>query len=351
MNGIKPDPDVKMDPDAITPSGSGYMDDDFYEDTGELALPPKDQARDVWVTRIPAWLYEAISNFDDLAEGRDDDQIVIGDLLAMPDPNRPGSVSKTNPMRMFINNKQFNQKKLPQAFELNMTPTTKEMLGNTYVFTEKDLPGFNQAQKSENKAGPLGMQDPNGRVRKPRSKYRKAIPKQTALIGAVTREYNAVPLPTAEFLEYNRQSVRQSIQGKQSTVNIIDDKNAETAARAKDVFKGFNTSKPLQRTQLNKAARIPRNELIDMLHTCFDQYTYWPMKALKKTTKQPEAYLKEVLADMAVLIKGGSFAGNWKRSANFEAMGRDLSGRIEDAAPPGDDDGDDDLEEEMEDVI
>lgn len=174
---------------------------------------------------------------------------------------------------------------------------------------------------------------------------------QTALIGAATREYNAVPLPTAEFLEFNRQSVRKSIQGKQSSVNIIDDKNAETSARAKDVFKGFYTNKPQQRTQLNKAARIPRNELIDMLHECFDQYAYWPMKALKRHTKQPEAYLKEVLQDMAVLIKGGSFAGNWKRNSNFDTVGRDLSGQIDDAAPPGDDDGDDDGDEDMEDVI
>lgn len=181
MNGIKQDPDIKMDPDELTP-GSGYMDDDFYEDTGELALPPKDQARDVWITRIPPWLYEAIANFDELAEGRDDDQIVIGDLLALPDPNRPGSVSKTSPMRMFINNQSFNQKKLPQAFELNMLPATKETLGNTYVFTEKDLPGFNQAQRAEreSKASPLGMQDPNGRVRKPRSRYRKAIPSMSS---------------------------------------------------------------------------------------------------------------------------------------------------------------------------
>ena len=35
MNGIKADPDVKMDPDALTPSaGGGFMDDEFYEDTG-----------------------------------------------------------------------------------------------------------------------------------------------------------------------------------------------------------------------------------------------------------------------------------------------------------------------------
>lgn len=175
---------------------------------------------------------------------------------------------------------------------------------------------------------------------------------QTALIGAATREYNAVPLPTAEFLEHNLRSVRASIQGKSSTVNIIDDKNAETTARAKDVFKSFQTSKPIQRTQLNKAARIPRNELIDMLHAAFDEWKYWPLKTLKARVQQPEAYLKEVLSDMAVLIKSGPRAGTWMRKSSFEDVGRDLSGQIEDAAPPApDEDGDDDVEEEMEDVF
>ena len=36
MNGIKIDPDIKSDPDS--PPGSGYMDDDFYEDTKRIEV-------------------------------------------------------------------------------------------------------------------------------------------------------------------------------------------------------------------------------------------------------------------------------------------------------------------------
>jgi transcription initiation factor TFIIF subunit beta len=179
MNGLKQDPDVKMDHDAITPSGSGYMDDDFYEDTGELSLPKKGVEKDVWVTRIPKWLYEAVSKYEDVADGRDDDQIVIGEVLAMRDPSRPGQLSKTDPMRLFLNNRSVAEKKLPQAFELKMTPASQEVLGNTYVFTEKDLPGFKPTGFGPGR-GPggsfgYGIQDPKAKVQK-RSKYRKAIP-------------------------------------------------------------------------------------------------------------------------------------------------------------------------------
>lgn len=176
MNGIKTDPDMKMDADARTPSGSGYMDDDFYEDTGELSLPPKGEKKDVWVTRIPKWLYEAVSNFDELAEGRDDELVVLGEVLAMRDPSRPGQISRTEPMRLLLNHQSIAQKQLPQAYELQMTPASRDVLQNTYVFTEKDLPGYKPAAYGQGrKGGFLGIQDPNARVGK-RSKYKKAIP-------------------------------------------------------------------------------------------------------------------------------------------------------------------------------
>lgn len=176
MDGIKPDPDIKMDPDAHTPSGSGYMDDDFYEDTGELSLPPKGENKDVWVTRIPKWLYEAVSNYDELAEGRDDDLIVLGEVLAMRDPQRPGQISRDEPMRVLLNHPSIAQKQLPQAYEISLTSAPRDVLQNTYVFTEKDLPGYKPAGYGQGRMGGFGgVQDPKARIGK-RSKYKKAIP-------------------------------------------------------------------------------------------------------------------------------------------------------------------------------
>ena len=62
------------------------------------------------------------------------------------------------------------------------------------------------------------------------------------------------------------------------------------------------------RNQDNKTARIPQNELLDLLYECFQEYKYWSLKALKARVRQPEAYLKDTLLKIATLVKSGSFA-------------------------------------------
>lgn len=75
------------------------------------------------------------------------------------------------------------------------------------------------------------------------------------------------------------------------------------------------------------------------------------MKAFKNQLKQPEAWLRENLEDVAVLHKTGPFANHWElkpsyqRPATMEAA-PDAAGGDDD-----DDDGDDDDENiQMEDV-
>ena len=59
--------------------------------------------------------------------------------------------------------------------------------------------------------------------------------------------------------------------------------------------------------QFERAARIPKNELLDMLFKLFKVQTHWAMKVLRERTKQPLDYLKETLEDIAVLHKVGTF--------------------------------------------
>jgi len=349
MNGFKPDPDVKADHDTITPSGSGYMDDDFYEDTGELQLPIKGAERDLWLTRIPDWLYDKISNWDELAEGNDDDQIVLGDVLAFPDPSEKDGISKTQPMRMFFDERWKQKSQLPTAFELEPQSIKGDMLKNTYIFTEKDLPGYKHSGLGQNRygnpgyGGYSGVQDPKARVYK-RTKYKKAIPKQTSLVGTATRQYLAQPLSTREFITFDAARHKQAIQGSNLHTNIVDHINElNEMGNAQGRFDSFIRPASKRKSQLNKAARIPKNELIDLLHKCFDRYQYWPMKTLKQETRQPEAYLKEVLTEIAILVKSGPFASNWARSGNYASAMAEL-------APDADDESADE-EDEMEDVV
>lgn len=60
-----------------------------------------------------------------------------------------------------------------------------------------------------------------------------------------------------------------------------------------------------------KLVRLPRNELLDMLFSAFEQFEYWNMKSLRAHTQQPEGYLRMVLSDIAQLNKRGPYAGHY----------------------------------------
>lgn len=98
--------------------------------------------------------------------------------------------------------------------------------------------------------------------------------------------------------------------------------------------------------EIVKAARIPKDQLLDLIFDCFRQYQYWPMKALRQKTQQPDAYLRQVLEEVAVLIKSGKFANNYCLSDAYKD--KQGAGAKEAAAEVEDDDDDD---EEMEDVL
>lgn len=343
MNGIKPDPDVKMQANDL------YMDDEFYEDTGELALPNSDAPpKDVWLTRIPNWLYDAVSKWDDLSEGNDHDQIQIGEVLGFPTTS---GIDQSRPMRVFLSDRWRAKTHLPSAFQLDAVQTPDQVLRNTYVFTEKDLPGYRPSRYGQgNRGGPGSfgaVQDPKSRVQK-RSKYKKAIPKQTALLGHATRIYTAIPLETKEYKDFSAAQMKQAIQGSHTKVNITTENDLTNSNVLQKRFDQFIKPTVKGKSQQNKAARVSKEELIDMLHAAFDEYQYWPMKALKARTKQPEQFLKETLAEIAQLVRSGSFASTWQRQQMFNvnrAVGQ------QQAAPEGPDGDDSDGEEEMEDVV
>ena len=91
------------------------------------------------------------------------------------------------------------------------------------------------------------------------------------------------------------------------------------------------------RTQESKAARIPQNELLDLIGDCFKRYTYWPLKSLKAELNQPEAYLKQTLEMVAHLVRQGPHAMTWQlnRDAKIGAFADvvAIDGLLEKTAP------------------
>lgn len=96
---------------------------------------------------------------------------------------------------------------------------------------------------------------------------------------------------------------------------------------------------------------MPRNELLDLLFTHFEQAPYWAIKALSEHVRQPQVYLKEVLGDIAVLVPRGPYQGMWTlkeeyksgRGAKKEEEGTEAKPDVS-AQQQDDDDEEDDME-------
>jgi transcription initiation factor TFIIF subunit beta len=65
-------------------------------------------------------------------------------------------------------------------------------------------------------------------------------------------------------------------------------------------------------------ARIPRNQLLDQLFGHFRDTPHWGLRPLRDKTQQPEAYLKEVLSEIAFLHRSGEHNGMWELKENYK---------------------------------
>jgi transcription initiation factor TFIIF subunit beta len=276
---------------------------------------------------------------------------------------------------------------------------------NTYVFTEKDMPGYENKLETGVKAGDPAMparflyqnkqqeqktngDSPGASDKKSwKGRYqpyvRKAIPKQTALVGTAKHECAVLPVYNEEYRNFQAKRTKQQDAPKFSTQRIDQADVAGnllapgTTGVAATSFSTFvvcvsgvfercldmltyaqKPSQPARKTNENKSFRIAKEDLLTMLFDFFAQHEYWTMKGLRQMTNQPEAYLKEVLEELALLHKSGPFTGKWslrpeyqQASANRAAFGGAAEGGYggTDAIQIDDDDDDED-EVEMEDV-
>ncbi|ELU40411.1 transcription initiation factor IIF, beta subunit domain-containing protein [Rhizoctonia solani AG-1 IA] len=103
----------------------------------------------------------------------------------------------------------------------------------------------------------------------------------------------------------------------------IDDGNAQIKKIASGAghlgnFSNMVKQKPKPAAgQFERAARIPKNELLDMLFKLFMVQSHWSMKVLRERTKQPLDYLKETLEEIAILHKSGPHTNTWSLQASY----------------------------------
>ncbi|KAL7627411.1 hypothetical protein AAE478_001604 [Parahypoxylon ruwenzoriense] len=362
--GIKPEPGIKSEPDDVGASPAAMSEDDIYEDAGDLEFyDPNDvNAAAVYLTHVPKYLYDAWAHLDDDAEIR------IGTVRQWNEPGPNGQMKQR--ISMLIDHRLSQHQSVPKEYNLEV----KDMqLTNTFLFTEQDLPGFKSKSQGANSDIPAYLRPKPDRPReekKPEENnkgnrkgryqpyYRKAIPKKTVLSGRFRHELNCQPVWTEETKHLL--SIRNNDAMKPRATTTLTSAAKPTgliqagAHVSNDKFGNFiraavPETKKAKKQAVEKAARLPKSDLRDLLFKCFEKWSYWPMKALKASLNQPEAWLRENLEDVAVLHKTGPFANHWELNSDHKAALNILG--AEGAAPDTIMEGEESEEEEMEDVV
>jgi len=298
---------IKPDPEAAGASPGAFSDEDIYEDAGDLDFSKA--AQNLWLMRLPKYVW------DNWSQIKDDEEIRLGTVRVETTPSGQQEIG------LLLSPSEDANQGLPREYRMAITNAATI---NTFIFTEQDLPD----RGTKGKAAVRGSQPGNRPAksdRKPWDRYpryqpylRKPIPKQTSLVGAVKHEVNCLPVENAEFSKIMAERNREAMRPKVKTVVIpIKDLKGESniyvpgtlgSTGPNTSFIRTATSKATKVAQDNKAARMPRNELLDAIFQCFRKYNYWSLKTMKAELNQPEAYLKQVLESVAVLVRSGQFA-------------------------------------------
>ncbi|PFH47082.1 hypothetical protein AMATHDRAFT_68486 [Amanita thiersii Skay4041] len=237
----------------------------------------------------------------------------------------------------------------PDCYELDMVNDSVE---NQIVVAERPKDSSLTPATGATSSGP-GM---NSRAR------------TTILTGRIKHECNLRPTFSASYrkqmkerhMKYNT-PVRQirmieeaGIPGGRGGVNRL---SSGVGVGAVGAF-GDLTKKPKPaKGTFERMARMPRNQLLDQIFTLFRDPPRWSIRALREKTQQPEAYLKDVLSEVAFLHRSGEFNGLWELKDNFKGEGMrgenvpGSAGLMGDVKSEGmEDEEEEDEDEDMEEV-
>jgi transcription initiation factor TFIIF subunit beta len=311
MTDVKPE--IKVE-------GESKLDDlDAFEEDNDLQIP--NQLGQAWLIKVSEDMWRAWAKaYKDAPE---DARIDVGQLRVFH--QKPGDDPNKQKIQIRLDDARPEHKELPKTYNLEMKSNS---YNNTVVFSEKDLASL----RSTPHARQLGVPRPTAiskqdrfnaqQNRKPGS-YRTAIPRQTALAPPVHHEAIANPIEDDTTLNLFAQSYKSALAAGNKT-KFIGSQRVRHPGQDNDSFAfGSLTSKPgkgKKKAPKEKAVRMDKDKLLDAIRNCFTEYQYWSLRALRMRLNQPEAYIKEMLDDVATLVKSGDFVQNYKLKAEYQRL-------------------------------
>ncbi|EFZ00172.1 hypothetical protein MHUMG1_06312 [Metarhizium humberi] len=370
-NFIKPDPEDEK----VMPPAMAMEEDELFEDAGDLEFYDKttlgNTFETLYLARVPKYMWDAWLKLTERLG--DDDEIQIGTLRTwnerVPDASIEGGTRDVTKLRMLLQANCPEHQMLPREYDLEILDRDVK---NHFIFSEEDLPGYKEKNKARAEAAAAGI--PQSLLRQRQNQgaertertfdrrsryqpyYRKAIPKKTKIFGKIHYDVRVEPrnireeerLLAQRLLDAESSKTKLQIISRNSASAIINPGTAGSATWGGGFIKNAPPTVKAKKGEVFKAARIPKNQLLDLIFDCFRQYQYWSMKALRQKLQQPDSYLRQVLEEVAVLHKSGRFANHYGLNDAY----KDKAGNeAKEEAAEAVDDGDDDENEEMEDVL
>ncbi|KAF9165595.1 hypothetical protein DFQ26_009727 [Actinomortierella ambigua] len=282
-------------------------EDEVVDEDGNLAgdLDLAKGNTQAWLVKVPKFLA------DKWASVNEDGQILgTVRIFNQPNPNDPNAA----PFQLLLPNsdKYVN---VPKSYTLNMNPN---QVTNTFVFTE-----------------PLGPH--------PRVPQTNGYPTGKATSIMATVKHECAVTPQAGSKEYREIMQQRNIEAAKKggrSVQILGDtgKADPSVARGGMFLPGQGIRKEFiqkkAKVQMDqKTTRMPKNELMDLLFSAFEQFPYWSFKGLVEYCKQPQSYLKEVLGDICNFIRKGPYTAKYQLKPEFQrSLGSGAAGAAQRAA-------------------
>ncbi|KAJ9109880.1 hypothetical protein QFC19_001859 [Naganishia cerealis] len=228
-------------------------------------------------------------------------------LLVPEDPSNPtsGPSSKgASPMPAASGSK-------AQATPLDVKPEEAPML--EYILSESAQAGNLARQK-------FLYQEDRRRYEFNGTSKRPGNPR---LVGAVQKQCNLVPnLSNRKMAELIKQQYAIP-DGQRRKTRLLTDE-ALTAGQRNSLATAtlaYQTVKRVDpRSLKERSYRMGKQTLIDTLFEEFSRFKYWSMRALKDRLRQPEAWLKECLSEVAQQEQEGPYKSLWTLKPQFAAV-------------------------------
>lgn len=151
--------EVKTEPEAEGSASPTPMDEDLYEDAGDLEMygkAPGNPFETIYLARVPRYMWEAWIKLTEKLG--DDDEVQLGTLRTWNQPvegiGKDGQPQQETKLRMLLHANFPEHQGIPREYNLDILD---QNVVNHFIFSEEDLPGFKARSKARAEAARAGM--------------------------------------------------------------------------------------------------------------------------------------------------------------------------------------------------